>query len=129
MSGVWVPIVFWIVIGLMVLVPRYFRNKERQDVQATVRAAIDKGQAMPPEVVEAMTREVRPATSPQRDLRAGIIWLGVAAGFASFGYALSWIEADAAQATPVFFGIAAFPGFVGIALILMGVLGLNGSKK
>ncbi|MDQ0464019.1 asparagine N-glycosylation enzyme membrane subunit Stt3 [Caulobacter ginsengisoli] len=128
-GGFLIPIAFFAMIAAIVLVPRYYRNKERQEIQATVRAAIEKGQAMPADLVEAISRDVRPAASPQRDLRAGIIWLGVAAGFAAFGYALSWVHQEAGHATPVFLGIAAFPGFVGLALIALGLLGLSGPKK
>lgn len=122
-----IPIAFFGMIAAIVLVPRYFRNKERQDVQATVRAAIDKGQEMPAELIDAITKERRPAASPARDVRAGIIWLAVAAGFAGFGYYIGWY-ADEAQ--PAFFAIAAFPGFIGLAFLAMGLVGLAaGGKK
>lgn len=129
MSGVWVPIVFWIVIGLMVIVPRYFRNKERLEVQNTVRTAIDKGQPMPPELIEAIARDVRPAPSPQRDIRGGVIWIGVALGFVGLGLGISQFpDSDAAHAFPILCGLAAFPGFIGLAFVVMGLLGLASRK-
>ena len=58
--------------------------------------------------------------SPQRDLRVGIIWTGVAAGLAGLGIALSFDEPDA---TYPLLGLACFPGFIGLAFILMAYLG------
>ena len=44
------------------------------------------------------------------------IWLGVAIGFASLGVAVSFNEPDALY--PML-GVAAFPGFIGLALIAL----------
>lgn len=121
-----IPIGFFAMIAAIVLVPRYFKNKENQDVQATVRAAIEKGQELPAELIDAIAKERRPAHSPARDIRAGIIWMALAAGFAVFGYYMSWF---ADEAGPPFYGIAAFPGFIGLAFLGMGLLGLASAKK
>jgi hypothetical protein len=125
-GGFLVPIGFFAMIAAIVLVPRYFKNKESQDVQATVRAAIDKGQELPAELVDAITKERRPANSPVRDIRGGVIWLAVAAGFAGFGYYIGWY-ADEAQ--PAFYAMAAFPGFIGLAFLAMGLVGLATKSK
>lgn len=121
-----VPIAFFAMIAAIVLVPRYFRNKERQDIQATVRAAIEKGQNMPADLLETISRDVRPAPSPARDIRAGIIWMGVAVGFATFGYCMGYY---AEEASFPFYGFAAFPGFIGLALLIMGLIGSATAKK
>jgi hypothetical protein len=108
------------------IVPSYLRSMERQKLQETLRAAIEKGQPLPSDVVEAMTQDVkvrvRPAASPYRDLRIGIIWLGVAVGLAGLGLALSFEEPDAMY--PLL-GVACFPGFIGLAFILISFLGRN----
>jgi hypothetical protein len=57
--------------------------------------------------------------SPQRDLRFGIIWIGVAAGLAGLGLSLSFESPDA---TYPLLGIACFPGFIGLAFVLMAYL-------
>jgi hypothetical protein len=56
-------------------------------MQATVRAAIEKGQPLPPELVEALSKDVRPKTvsSAHRDMRIGVILLAVAGGVALTG--------------------------------------------
>ena len=122
MDGVWVPITFFIMIAALFIVPRYFKSLERQKMAETLRAAIEKGQPLPTEVIEAMSSNVRSPglpPSPQRDLRTGIIWLGVGVGFAALGAAVSFEEADALY--PML-GIAAFPTFIGLAFIVLGLI-------
>ena len=48
-------------ITAIIVGPTYFKARERRDIQKTVRAAIDKGQPMPPEVIEADTIARKPA--------------------------------------------------------------------
>jgi hypothetical protein len=109
-------------IASLFVVPSYLRSQERQKLQDTLRAAIEKGQPLPTEVVEAMTSDVkiRPKASPYRDMRTGIIWLGVAVGLAGLGLALNFDEPDA---TFPLLGLACFPGFIGLAFILISFLG------
>ena len=117
--AVLIPFGFMAMIAAIVIVPRYFRSMERLKMAETLRAAIDKGQPMPTEVIDAMSSNVRtPAAppSPSKDLRTGLVWMGVAVGLAAMGLALSFEEPDALY--PMI-GIAAFPGFIGLAFIIM----------
>jgi hypothetical protein len=117
--AVLIPFGFMAMIAAIVIMPRYFRSQERQQMAELMKVAIERGQPLPPEVVEAMSSNVRasgPPPSPQRDLRTGLIWLGVAVGLASLGLALSFEEPDALF--PLL-GCAAFPGFIGVAFIVM----------
>lgn len=117
-------ITFWGAIVAIVLVPRFFKSQERQALQATLRAAIEKGQPLPPEVIDTISRDVRPVASPVRDLRVGIIWIGVAAGILGLAYALGYSE-DAGDAFYPLLGVAAFPGFIGLAFLIMALLNRN----
>ena len=105
-------------IAAVIIAPMYFRSQERQRMLETVRAAIEKGEPMPENLTEAMTRsaKISAPVSPQRDLRTGIIWLGVGIGLACMGLALNYEDADA---TWPMIGIAAFPIFIGLAFIAM----------
>jgi len=129
--GALIPIVstvmFFGTIILIVLVPRWLRSREQEALQATLRAAIERGQPLPPEVVKAMTEDRRPAPSPGRDLRTGVIWLGIAAGVVGFAYALGYGENTADAFYPLV-GIAAFPGFVGVAFLINAALGRGKGK-
>ena len=113
-------------IASVIIAPRYFKSLERQKMAETLRVAIEKGQPLPSEVIDAMSSNVRSPVmtpSPQRDLRAGIIWTGIGVGFAAFGFAVSFDEPDALL--PML-GLAAFPIFIGAAFIALGLL--NSSK-
>lgn len=117
-----IPLSLFAMIAALVIVPRYFKSVERQKMAETVRVAIEKGQPLPNELIDALSSNVRtpglPA-SPQRDLRTGIIWMGVGIGLAGMGFAISFEEPDALFP---FLGIAAFPIFIGLAFIALGLL-------
>jgi hypothetical protein len=116
-----VLIIFGSIASLFIL-PRYFKSVERQKMAETLRAAIEKGQPLPTEVIEAMSSNVRSPglpPSPQRDLRTGIIWLGVGIGFAALGAVISFEEPDALFPC---LGLATFPIFIGLAFIALGFL-------
>ncbi len=119
---------FWGAIVAIVLVPRYFRSRERQAMQATLRAAIEKGQPLPSEMIDALSRDVRPTPSAPRDLRTGVIWIGVAAGIVGMAYALGYSGTDAADSFWPLVGIAAFPGFIGLAFLIMALVNRGKGK-
>ena len=90
-------------------------------MQDSLRLSIEKGETLPAEVVSALSQSARlpNAPSPGRDLRVGIIWVGVAVGFAALGLAVSFEDPDALY--PLL-GCAAFPGFIGLAFIILGLI-------
>jgi len=117
-----IPLTFFAMIAALFIAPRYFKSIERQKMADTLRVAIEKGQPLPTEVIDAMSSNVRSPglpPSPQRDLRTGIIWLGVGVGFAAFGLAFSFEWPDALY--PML-GLAAFPAFIGLAFVALGLL-------
>lgn len=117
-----VPLSPFLLVAALVLVPAYLRSKERQKLQDTLRAAIEKGQPLPAEIVDAMStnaQTLRMLPSPGRDLRIGIIWLGVAIGLAALGLVLGFEEPDAVFPLVA---CACFPGFIGLAFIVLGVV-------
>ena len=105
-------------ITTIIIVPFWLRSQERIRVQETLRAAIESGQPMPTEVMENAARNIniRPAPSPSRDLRTGIIWLGVGLGFVAMGVALGYEEPES---TIPMIALAAFPVFIGLAFIVL----------
>lgn len=114
-----VPLAFFAMIAAIVLVPRYFKSIERQKLQDTLRVAYEKGQDMPPELIASMIEERKAISTPDRDLRTGVIWLGIAIGLAAFGIAIGFTEPDV---TYPMIGVAAFPGFIGLAFIVLGLI-------
>ena len=117
--GTMIPIFFFAMIAAIVIVPRYFKSVERQKMAETLKAAIERGQPLPAEVVDAISSGVKTPPSPQRDLRTGIVWLGVGVGLAAMGWAIGFEDPDA---TFPMLGIACFPVFIGLAYIAMFVV-------
>jgi hypothetical protein len=112
-----VPLAFFTMVAAIVLVPGWLKSRDRQDMQQTVRHALDKGQALPAELVEALARAARGRiATAHTDLRTGVIWLAIAAGIATFGWAVGFEEHEAVG--PML-GIAAIPGFIGLAFVLL----------
>lgn len=118
-------------ITAIIVGPTYLKSKERQEMQATVRAAIDKGQPLPPEVIEALGREAtKNIPSRTRDIRRGIIWLATGIGIAAFslindlrGFGDDWN--DGPNFDGGLLGIAAIPVTIGLAYIVLSFFNKN----
>lgn len=118
-------------ITAIIVGPTYLKSKERQEMQATVRAAIDKGQPLPPEVIEALGREAtKNIPSRTRDIRRGIIWLAVGIGMAAFslindlrGFGDDWN--DGPNFDGGLLGMAAIPVTIGLAFIVLSFFNKN----
>jgi len=96
-------------------------NKARNnaELQKTLRMSIEKGQPLPPEFVESIQRSVPKAKNPMNDVRGGLVLIAVAAGlmvmdYMSHDYIFGHLS-----------GVAAIPGFIGLALLVLGIIGLN----
>ena len=125
MEGILVPISFFAMIAAIVILPRYFRAKQKQQLMETLQTAYERGQPVPPELVESLNAEARalprsPRERAENDLRSGIIWLAVALGLLTMGWAISFEEDEAFY---VMSGLAAIPGFIGLALLALGLVG------
>ena len=108
--------------------PAYLKSREKREMQATVRHAIDKGQQLPPELIEAMTKDVS-STLPSRtrDIRRGIIWLAVGIGIAAFGFLseLGWDRTEMENVANGMLGVAAIPITIGLAFIVLSFFNAN----
>jgi len=110
-------------IAAIVVGPALLKSRERREMQATLRSAIEKGQPLPADVIDALSREnIKPVATAARDLRVGVILLAVSVGFALFGYSFSFVEPEAVY--PIS-GIAAIPGMIGLAFIVLSVFNKN----
>lgn len=120
-----VPISFFAALAAVIVIPRYFKSKEREQMQSTIRAAIERGQPLPPELIEVMTRNVRPRPSSSSDLRAAIVWLAWGLGIAGFFVAGSYEWAN--EMLPLAY-IGAIPIFIGAAYLIMALLNAKKDK-
>ncbi|MDY6924331.1 MAG: DUF6249 domain-containing protein [Pseudomonadota bacterium] len=115
-------------ITAIVFGPSYLKSREKREMQTTIRHAIDKGQALPPELIDAMTRDVASKLpSRTRDLRRGVIWLAVGIGIAAFSFLsnLGWSDQDIEQALGAMVGVAAIPATIGLAFIVLSFFNPN----
>ena len=109
-----VPIAFFAMIAAIVLVPRWLRSRDRQRLLDTMRVAYERGQPVPPDLVDSLQFDERSAkpSSPDRDLRSGIILVGVALAFITLGLVINQIEGD--REAWIIGAVGAFPGFIGL---------------
>lgn len=116
-------------ITAIIVGPTYLKTRERRDIQKTVRAAIDKGQPMPPEVIEALSQEAsRNVPSRTRDIRRGIIWLAVGIGLAAFGLINDLSSNRGGWDGHVgdgLLGLAAIPATIGLAYLVLSFFNKN----
>jgi len=129
MSGVWVPIAFCAMIAAIVIVPQVLKSRERARLHDTLRLAYEKGQPVPPELIEALQTD-RVISSPtdrsQRDLRTGIVWLFVGLGFVGVGaafYLMLYNHGGSVETFSTFAALGAIPAFVGLAFLLLSFSG------
>lgn len=109
-----VPLSFFIFLAAIILVPGYLRSRERGRMHETLRIAYEKGQPVPPEMIEALQMDRRKAPQPDRDLRRGIILLCLAAAIVVFALTMGEFQDPDANS---FAAVAAFPGFIGLGYI------------
>lgn len=102
-----IPIVMFAVIGLVLCTYLLLRYFARRELQRTLRAAIERGQELSPEVLQTLSGE--PA-SGAGDLRKGVIWLALAAALGLFSLAAG---------EPDLLGPAAFPLMLGLAYLVL----------
>jgi hypothetical protein len=130
-----VPIAFFAMIAAIVIVPRWLRERERARMYDTLRTAYEKGQPVPPEMIQAMSAGkalggeplvIEPAT--QRDLRRGIVWLMIGLGFVLSGaalYAGLYYEGGAVETFGAMTAIGAVPLCVGLGYLGLWYFGRN----
>ena len=128
MTPILIVAIVFSAITAIVFGPSYLKSREKREMQTTVRHAIDKGQDLPPELIDAMTRDVASKLpSRTRDLRRGVIWLAVGIGFAAFSYlsSLGWNDHDMEGASAAGLGLAALPITIGLAFIVLSFFNPN----
>ncbi|SFS44014.1 DUF6249 domain-containing protein [Brevundimonas viscosa] len=116
-------------ITAIVVGPSWLKSREKREMQATLRHAMDKGQTLPPEVIDALTQDVsRNLPSRSRDIRRGVIWLAVGIGIGAFGL-INDLSSGGSEWGPNvgdgLLGIAAIPVTIGLAFIVLSFFNKN----
>jgi Ca2+/Na+ antiporter len=115
-EAIWVPIAMFASLAIIVSFFFWFRYRSRSEMQQTIRAAIDKGQELTPDLVESLGQPQRP--SKDKDLRYALVWFAVAIGFSALGGAIGAAEADE-EVFLIMTGVAGFPFMMGLAYLVM----------
>jgi hypothetical protein len=105
-----VPVAIFGSIVLGIWIVMHFMTKRRAEAYATMRLAIEKGQVISPEAMEAMVR----TSSPFADLRKGIVFIAISLAFGVLG---TLIGSEEPEALRPMLGVASFPLFIGLAFL------------
>jgi len=111
MSGEMVPIVLFIVLGLVIVAYYYWNHRNRLSIMDTVQKAIDQGEHLTPELLDRLGAAVNPR---MRDLRRGVVFLAL--GIATFLCSLFF---DIDQVVNGLRATAVFPLMLGLAFLLV----------
>lgn len=118
-AGEFVPMVLFLAIAATFCVKYYFAHRSRQDVQATVRLALERGDPLTPDVLDRLVQ----APAPQRtDLRRGVVGIGLGIGLGVFGLVLG--QPDAVR--PML-AVGMVPLLLGLAYLVL--WRLNGDQR
>jgi hypothetical protein len=136
-AGVFEALIFFGFLAAIIIGPRYLRSRDRARLHETLRIAYEKGQPVPPELIEALISDNNtksPALpTPDRDFRRGLVLVFIGLGFALAGYALylgigvydddaAWITAECVAA------VGAIPGLIGLAYLVLWLVKRNSAK-
>ena len=118
-----IPIVgsigFFLTIIVVIAILSTNGRRKSEDRQKTLRMAIERSDNLSPEVMDALQSMQKKPKTPMNDVRAGLILIAVAAGL------IIWQYLDHGEIGGGLAGIAAVPGMIGVALLILGIIGLN----
>ena len=117
--GVLPMIMPFIALVIIVWLGLLYGSRRRREVQETIRAAIQSGQALTPETIAALGAEPN-RRRKDLDIYWGVALIAVALACIAFGWAGETFAAGD-NTLAVMAGVAALPGFLGIALLGLGV--------
>lgn len=104
MNDEWIPIILFLSIAAVVIGFLHFNSMTRQAKQVTIQAAIQRGDALTPELIAAISNE---RSTPASDYRRGVLLISLGIGLAVFGQFVDPDETD-------LLGIAAIPAILGL---------------
>jgi hypothetical protein len=111
--GELVPIFLFLAVALTFVMKYYFQHRTRRDAQATVRAAIERGEPLSPELLDRLVQPAAPV--PMRnDMRRGVIGIALGVGIGAIGVVVG--DEDALRAL---LAIACVPLVLGIAYLVL----------
>lgn len=106
-----IPIVMFLMMGLVFVAYFYLKFRTKVEAQQTIRLALEKGTELSPEFIKQIGE---PEPPKDRDLRRGMIWIAL-----GIGMVLLALGIDEQDSMGPLMGTAAFPTLIGVAHIIM----------
>lgn len=94
-------------------------SRNRQNTLKVVEEAIRNGQQLTPDTIRALGM---PRKNANGDLKSGMILVAIAVALIVLGFAIFGTEGDP-EALYIMPAVAAFPGLIGLVLIVFGLMG------
>jgi hypothetical protein len=128
-AEVFVPFIFFLFLGAVILVPIWLRERTRQSSHQLISQALEKGQQLDPALLRQLT-EGKPQQQdrPRRTLGSGVVLLALAIGFVgasalSSGFDPSGFSGGGMMTAAVILGA------LGAAFILLALIDYANNKK
>ncbi len=126
LAGLLQGVAFWTFVAAVVLVPTWLKYRDRQRMHDTLRIAFEKGTPVPPELISALQSNIAPRrpTTPESDLRRGLVLVAVGLGLCGLGYGL-WYGLMSVNEIAAYItggctaGVGAIPGLIGVAHLVL----------
>ncbi len=113
-----VPIFLFFAVAVTYCFKYFFAHRAKQDVQKTVRAALERGDPMTSQLLDRLVEQPAPK---RNDLRRGVISIGLGVGLAAFGF----IVGDEDAVRPMI-AVGFVPLLLGVAYLALWRLDRNG---
>ncbi len=124
MNDEWIPIVMFAAIALIFFLVLYFKHRGSAEMQQTIRLALERGTELTPEIINRLGAPAEP--SRNKDLRAGLIWMGLALGLGLCGLAVATFSIEALYGC---LAGASFPFAIGLAYLVMWRYGASDAAR
>jgi hypothetical protein len=119
MIAIVIPVVAMLFGGTMGIAAMYFSHRRRELWHQTTRLALEKGQPLPA-MPDESERRPDPKEETSNDFRGGLVLIGV--GFGLFLF----LQQVAGRSVGY---VGAIPGFIGVALLISGVVRASMARK
>lgn len=121
--AVLVPMIVFAFIAAIVIVPMFLKSQEKARMHQTVRRLLDEGHTVSPEMLDALRSGDgvlggSRVFGPKTELKRGLILIAVALGLVVLGLVANLGGASYSPIWPLI-GVAAFPGLIGVASLIM----------
>ena len=116
-ASVFVPLGLWIAIVMVVAFSLYFRSRRIREVHGTLRAMVEKGVDIPPDLLAPPARK-------DGDLRKGVIFLTSGLGWLLFAV-FFFPHVEGGPEVQSLWSIGLIPGMIGLGYMLLWYLRRN----